>query len=87
MTTITKATDIRDTLPTAVKGGTSSKPVWDIGGVPHAFVKPLKATGLKADGSKPRLGKRVLGKYEVATTSPSVPEGKLEFVGMFRVIK
>lgn len=82
----TTVTDIRDTLPLAVKGGTASKPVWSIEGQTYKFVKALNKKGLDAEASKPRLGKRILAKYKVKTTSPTVKTGELEFVGMFKLV-
>jgi hypothetical protein len=79
--------DIRETLPVATKGGTASKPVWDIDGEQFKFVKAVNKKGLDAEQSKVRLGKRILAKYEVATTSPTVPGGKLWFVGVFAKVK
>lgn len=79
--------DIRETLPVAIKGGTASKPVWDIGGDQYKFVKAVNAKGLDAEQGKVRLGKRILAKYEVSTKSPTVPTGKLWFVGVFALTK
>ncbi len=79
--------DIRENLPVAVKGGTASKPVWAIGDQLAKFVKPLKKDGTLADGGKVRLGKRIIAKYSVKTTSPTVPGGELWFTGVFALVK
>ncbi len=75
-----KAVDIRGELPVATKGGTSHKPEWSIDGQSYRFVASVKRTGQKADGSKVRLGKRIMAQYKAGTTR----SGKdLMFVGVF----
>ena len=77
----TKLTDIRETLPLAVKGGTSSRPVWEIDGNKFAFVRPTNVKGRGPDDAAIRLGKRQLAKYVAGTTK----SGKdLVFVGLFK---
>lgn len=82
-TTTAPVADIRETLPVATKGGTPSKPVWNIDGSEFKFVKALKKNGVLPDGKKARLGNRVIAKYPVTTTSPTVPGGVLWFTGIF----
>jgi hypothetical protein len=85
MSTVAVATtDIRSDLPVAVKTGPKSKPVWTINGNPYKFVATAKKSGVNAEGRKIRLGKhRIYAKFPVATKSPTVPGGVLEFVGVF----
>ncbi len=72
--------DIRDTLPLAVKTGTTSKPIWTIDGENFKFVRPLKKDGKDAEGRKPILGKRTLARYKAGVTKSGAD---LVFVGMF----
>lgn len=80
-----KNEDIRPSLPVAVKGGTSSKPIWAIGDDCFEFKGSLKKTGLDKEGHKPRLGARtVLAQYNAGNTSKGAP---LMFVGIFRKVE
>ncbi len=74
------ATDIRTTLPVVVKSGTTHKPVWTLDDKPLKFVAPLNKEGRDANGNKPRLGKRILGKYKAGATKKGED---LMFVGIF----
>lgn len=78
-----KLVDIRAELPVAVKGGTSSKPVWNVGDKMAAFVRPLDKFGRDKEGHKPIMGKRVLAKYVAGKTKKGED---LLFVGMFRLL-
>ena len=81
---VKKVTDIRETLPVAVKGGTASKPIWTIGEDCFEYTAPLKKNGLDKEGHKPRLGSRTLiAKYEASKTAKGAP---LMFVGVFRKV-
>lgn len=78
-------TDIRAGLPTVVKGGTTHKPIWTLeDGQTVKFVAPLNKAGLDASGKKPRLGKRMLGRYKAGVT---VKGEDLMFVGVFSKAK
>jgi hypothetical protein len=86
MATATKTlVDIRETLPVATKGGTSSKPIWTIDGKTFSFAKPLTKYGRNADGSKAKLGTTgIMAKYKAGVTAA---KADLMFVGIFRPLK
>ncbi len=81
----TKKIDIRPTLPTAIKGGTGSKPVWTIEGKNYVFRRPLNKQGQGPDRKKANPGSNgVLAVY----TAGSTKTGKdLLFVGLFGPMK
>ena len=76
--------DIRTNLPVAIKGGTSSKPIWENNKNRFRFVKPLNKQGKNPQQRKTRLGRTaLLAKYRAGTTK----SGKdLMFVGVFQPV-
>ncbi len=80
--------DIRASLPVVVKSGTTHKPVWVLNGPDGEqrvrFVQPLNKAGIAPNGKRPRLGKRVLGKYVAGKT---VKNEDLLFVGVFAPVR
>lgn len=83
--TTASASDIRNELPTAVKGGSSSSPKWDINGKTYQYLRPANAKGQDPSKRKVRTGDtRVLAKYVASKTK----SGKdLVFVGVFAPVE
>ncbi len=91
-TTEAKVTDIRESLPMALKIR-SAKPLWEVDGPDGAkirakFVQPLDKAGRlpkASGGGKPRLGKnRIVAKFVAGVTAAGAP---LLFVGVFVPLK
>lgn len=81
---LVKEVDIRTNLPVATKGGTSTKPVWEINKSQYRFVKPLNKQGRDPKQHKARLSRTALmAKYVAGITKTGKP---LEFVGVFQPI-